>query len=77
VIDTGNYLHAVRVTGSEGSGDGFTVRVEAPEAEGYAGAIRRKGESGYVGQRVAEQGIEAAEGDIRAALDKAGKKVQG
>lgn len=78
VIDTRTYLEGVAAGDpTEGAG-GVTVTVESEPASGYASAIRRGrgGNYDYVGRRVAEQGIEAADGDIRAALDKAGKKVQ-
>lgn len=77
VIDSRTYLDSVRVTGVYDVGEGLTAMVEAPEAAGYAGAIRRKGESDYVGRRVAEEGIQAAEGDIKAALDHAGDRMRG
>jgi len=76
VIDTGNYLQAVRVTDTVEEGETRTVMVEAPEAGGYAAAIRRRGESDYVGRRVAEQGIAQATGAITQALVRAGAQVQ-
>ncbi|HEY0003730.1 MAG TPA: hypothetical protein VGB17_02880 [Pyrinomonadaceae bacterium] len=76
LIDTGNYLQSVRVTDTEESGDSRTVMIEAPEAGGYAGVIKRKGESDYVGRRVAERGIERSEGAIGAIMDRAGNKLK-
>ena len=77
VIDKGTYLEAVRVTDVSRSGDVTTVMIEAPEAAGYAGAIKRKGESDYIGRRVAEEGIRAADDAIGDALDRAGERVKG
>jgi hypothetical protein len=79
VIDTRTYLEGVAPGEPVETGDGVTVEIESIPAAGYAGAIRRGrgGSYDYVGRRVAEQGIEAAEGDIRAALNKAGRKVRG
>jgi len=76
VIDTGNYLQAVRVTDTVADGETRIVMVEAPEAGGYAAAIRRRGESDYVGRRVAEQGIGRADGAITQALERAGAQVR-
>src|SRR6187455_1528699 len=56
VIDTRTYLNAVRVTSVLDEGDGLTAMVEAPEASSYDAVIKRRGESDYVGQRVAEEG---------------------
>ncbi len=75
LIDTGNYLAAVGVEGVAASGSTRTVTIGAERASGYAAAIRRKGESDYAGQRVAEEGIRAADGEIQAALDRAGDRL--
>lgn len=77
VVDKGTYLEAVRVTDVTESGDVTTVMIEAQEAAGYAGAIRRKGESDYVGRRVAEEGIRAAEDAISEALERTADRVKG
>lgn len=78
VIDSRTYLEGVAPGDPVETAGGVTVTVESEPAAGYASAIKRGkgGNYDYVGQRVAEQGVEAADGDIRAALDKAGKKVQ-
>jgi hypothetical protein len=75
VIDSRTYLNAVRVT--DISGAPGEVIIEAPEAAGYAGAIKRKGDADYVGRRVAEEAPKAAEGEIKAALDRAGERLNG
>jgi hypothetical protein len=79
VIDSRTYLDNVAPGEAVEGAEGLTVEIESVPASGYASAIKRgrAGSYDYVGRRVAEQGIEAADGDIRAALDKAGKKVQG
>lgn len=77
VIESRTYLNAVRLTEVHDVGEGLTATVEAPEAAGYAAAIKRRGESDYVGRRVAEEGIRAAGPDIEAALDHAGDRVKG
>lgn len=77
VIDKGTYLEAVRVTDVTESGDVLTVMIEAPEASGYAAVIKRRGEGDYVGRRVAGEGIQAVEGEIGAALDRAADRVKG
>jgi hypothetical protein len=79
VIDTHTYLEGVAPGEAVETAGGATVTIQSEPAGGYASAIKRgKGGSyDYVGRRAAEQGFEAADGDIKAALDKAGKKVQG
>jgi hypothetical protein len=80
VIDTHTYLSAVAVQDEvQESGDMRTVMIEAPEAAGYASAIKRghDGDYDYVGQRVAEEGIKTSDGEIKSALDRAGDRVKG
>jgi hypothetical protein len=79
VIDTRTYLEGVAPGEAVGGGNVLTVEIESAPAAGYASAIKRgrAGSYDYVGQRAAEQGLEAADGDVQAALDKAGKKVRG
>lgn len=76
LIDSGNYLQAIEVGGEQLSGDVRTITIDAERASGYAGAIRRKGEADYAGQRVAEDAVRTAEPGIRAALDKAGDRIR-
>ena len=79
VIDTRRYLEGVR-PGEPAEGSGVvTVEIESVPASGYASAIRRGrgGNYDYVGRRVAEEGLAESDGDIRAALDGAGRKVRG
>lgn len=75
LIDTGNYLSAVEVEGIEATGDVRTVTVGAERASAYAAAIRRKGESDYAGQRVAEDAIKAADAEIKSELERAGRRL--
>jgi len=75
VIDTGSYLESIGVGDVSEGRDGATFVVEAPGAP-YAGAIKRRG-GDYVGRRAAEEGIEAADADINAALDRAADRVKG
>ena len=58
VIDSRTYLNSVGVDGE--SGGVFTVTVDSGAASGYASAIKRGhgGDYDYVGQRVAELGVE-------------------
>jgi hypothetical protein len=77
LIDTGTYLQAVRATDTLDHGEVRTVMIEAPEASGYAAAIKRKGESDYAGRRVAEEGIKVSDAEIKSALDRAGDRVKG
>jgi hypothetical protein len=78
VIDTGRYLAGVAPDEQSSSGDVTTIVIESKPASGYAAAIKRghKGNYDYVGQRVAEQAIERADAEIRAALDGAGKRIE-
>jgi hypothetical protein len=78
VIDTGTYLHGVAADYAEEHGGVTTVVIESKPASGYAAAIKRGrgGSYDYVGQRVAEQAIERADGDVVVALDKAGKRIE-
>ena len=76
LIDTGNYLQSIRVGSVLESAGVRTVSVEAPEASGYAAAIKRKGESDYAGQRVAEEAIKTSDAEIVRELDRAGNSLK-
>src|SRR5687767_6858271 len=76
VIDTGTYLRGIDAGQPTESGDVFSVIIDTKPAESYAGAIKRgHGVYDYVGQRAAEEGVDRADPDIRAALDRAGREV--
>jgi hypothetical protein len=79
VIDSRTYLEGVAADDPIETNDLYTINIESKPASGYASAIKRghKGDYDYVGQRVAEEGIEQSDGDIQAGLDKAGKRVAG
>ncbi len=76
LIDTGTYLSAIRVGDVMESGGVRTVPVIAPEADSYAAAIKRKADSDYAGQRVAEEAIEASDNSIIDELDRAGNSLK-
>jgi hypothetical protein len=76
VIDSRTYLESVDVADPIQVGRVRTVAIEAPEAGGYASAIKRKADSDYVGQRVAENAVEQSDGHVNAALDRAGDRLK-
>jgi len=76
LIDTGTYLQAVGVEEVFESGDVRTVTISSGRASGYAAAIRRKGESDYAGQRVAEEGIRISDSEINRELERAGARLK-
>jgi hypothetical protein len=77
-VDSRTYLDAVEPGEAFNSGEGLTVVVEAPEAGGYSDVVERGRRDGsQAGRYPAQRGVEAAEGDIKAALDRAGDRVRG
>lgn len=77
-IDSRTYLDAVSPGEAFNDGDGLTVMVEAPAARGYSDVVERGRRDGsQVGRFPAQRGVEAAEGDIKSALDRAGDRVRG
>jgi hypothetical protein len=77
-VDSHTYLDAVEPGEAFSEGGGLVVIVEAPEARGYSDVIERGRRDGsQVGRYPAKRGVEASEGDIKAALDRAGDRVRG
>lgn len=76
VIDSRTYLNAITVEDATQSAGVRRILVDAPAADSYASAIKRKDESDYVGQRVAEEAIELADNSIKAELDTAGNSLK-
>lgn len=82
-VDSSTYLDAVEPGEPVDTPGGLTVTVEAPEARGYSDVVERgwrtrgRGQESYRGRYPAKRGVEAAEGDIRDALDRAADRVRG
>jgi hypothetical protein len=77
-VDSHTYLDAVEPGEAFNGGEGLVVIVEAPAARGYSDVIERGRRDGsQVGRYPAKRGVEAAEGDIKSALDRAGDRVRG
>lgn len=77
-VDSRTYLDAVEPGEAFNSGEGLEVVIEAPAARGYSDVVERGRRDGsQVGRYPAQRGVEAAEGDIKSALDRAGDRVRG
>lgn len=77
-VDSRTYLDSVEPGEAFNSGGGLTVIIEAPAARGYSDVVERGRRDGtQVGRYPARKGVEAAEGDIKSALDHAGDRVRG
>lgn len=77
-VDSHTYLDAVEPGEALAAAEGLTVIIEAPAARGYSDVVERGRRDGsQVGRFPARRGVEAAEGDIKSALDRAGDRVNG